>query len=516
MVKVYFIGNIFYAVDQNDSNRIYEEHRSRVIVKQSFEGSSDFNLFFSERAQPYATEVPYTHFVKQENGIEVPFTDGEDLINWFAVNMGGSGFNNGGGNGETGVTFNEDLTLNDSLKLDDYYVVRGSVNTTTTYELDVTGAELRILESYIIVDVQVGGSFTMGNTFPQNVRDAVGTITDTGEHTIALNWNGKSFAFTSVSSSGPIVTPNPPVITSAVVENNARDVLEINLDAISNVTDNTDLSLSFTVGSTKTITSTVIGSGSQTISFILSADIEENDVFDLVVGASNNIVNATPPNTNVDPVIVAVTNNVTSATQERGLIETTSGSSTYIQDTMRAVVDELQFFKATSDRIEFVELNDPNTPVSRVFDVGSSYSAVLEPQDGIFNPSPIFGGVGNGQCCLGYENFNRMAVRSDQGRIIRGGNIVRNDGLKSYRFDYVSNNGVNATIEVYEGDVNEANYVLLDTYLFPATDTFTIGHVNRSSGTYCDNRVKKFTMDGIVFNLTTPLDPNTPDVYSTP
>ena len=226
-----------------------------VRVANKYEGSTVYDVSFRNTGVFWLIAIEWSDFSVEG----VDFTSQEDFETFIDNNT--SGFNNGGGNGE-GVTFAERTSFTSDLTLDNYYRIKEDISTSVTYEVDYTGQEDRILEIYLLPNILAGGSFQLGTSFPQNVRDAVGVITDLGETAIALVWDGNSFPFASKSSSVPVVTPNPPVITSVVVENNARNILKINLDTIVDGTDDTDLSLSFTVGTPKTISiSTPIESG---------------------------------------------------------------------------------------------------------------------------------------------------------------------------------------------------------------------------------------------------------------
>jgi hypothetical protein len=102
----------------------------------------------------------------------------------------------------------------------------------------------------------------------------------------------------------PAVDTISPTISTAIVGNSDKDGLVITFIEDVNITDLTGLSLSFSVGTPKTIIS-VAGTGTSILTFTLSADIDPSDEFDLVIGAANNIED------NAGNGLVAVTQSVT-------------------------------------------------------------------------------------------------------------------------------------------------------------------------------------------------------------
>lgn len=79
-----------------------------------------------------------------------------------------------------------------------------------------------------------------------------------------------------------------PTVSSATVEDSDPDALVVVFSESVNITNLTGLSLSFSTGTAKTLSS-VSGSGSNTLTFALSAAIENGDVFTFDFGASNTI-----------------------------------------------------------------------------------------------------------------------------------------------------------------------------------------------------------------------------------
>lgn len=104
-------------------------------------------------------------------------------------------------------------------------------------------------------------------------------------------------------------TETAPSVSSATVENADPDALVVVFNKAVNITDLTGLSLNFTVGTPKTISSITSGDGTNTLTFALSEAIESTDEFSFVYGATNTIVTS---GTDLGLVAgnIAVTNNV--------------------------------------------------------------------------------------------------------------------------------------------------------------------------------------------------------------
>lgn len=86
----------------------------------------------------------------------------------------------------------------------------------------------------------------------------------------------------------PAVDITAPTISSATVEDSAPTDLVMVFTEVVNITDLTGLSLNFTTGTAKTLQS-VAGTGTTTLTFTLSAAIEEGDVFTFEAASGNNI-----------------------------------------------------------------------------------------------------------------------------------------------------------------------------------------------------------------------------------
>lgn len=124
-----------------------------------------------------------------------------------------------------------------------------------------------------------------------------------------LRRGGNLLVRLNVINNGGGVAPVFPTIQSATVENADPDALVVVFSEAVNITDTTGLSLNFTTGTPKTLAGGITGDGTNTLTFALSADIEDSDVFTLEATASNNITSVATSNV-LQATSQAVTNNV--------------------------------------------------------------------------------------------------------------------------------------------------------------------------------------------------------------